>query len=711
MLKKFILRPGVNKEGTKYTTEGGWYSSDKVRFRQGTPEKIGGWERISANTFLGLCRSLFVWAVQTGETVLGVLTSLRPYVSYNGAYADIDAYSSVFLGVTSITATPGSQYVTVVGSFPNQNPATPWVGAWVQFTGANTCGGNVNDLNNRKFIITEVISSTGTFKFDYGVVADAGNTNNAVNPGVTFSTYSQPNWSEYSSQSNFGSDLVFAKRGGRMCVWNYKYTFLIPNNTVTFTNSSVGPPASPGFITTANPYFGNTNQSNPLPVKFLPGVGLAAPLVAGTTYYLQKTSSSSNTTFFIWANSSFSGSPISLIAGSTAQIDLAADFVFDTSTASNSPEAVNYVAVSDVYRFVFAFGVNDYSVTGGSIPGPSPSLISPMLIRWCDQENLTDWTPVATNQAGSLTLSRGSEIITALQGRQEMIVWTDAAVYSLQYQGPPTVWGAQLIGENISIVSQNCTAYAAGAAFWMGKDKFYKYDGTVQTLRCDLRQYIFSDINIAQYDQVFAGTNEGFNEIWWFYCSAESSTIDRYVIYNYLEDIWYYGTMDRTAWADSGLRNYPIAATYSNNIVDHEKGVDSNITGTAVAITASITSAEFDVDDGDRFVFIRRVLPDLTFRGSSAGSPSGVLTLYPLKNSGSGYSSPASEGGDNAATVTRTATVPIEEFTGQVYIRLRARQLAMKFESTGLGVNWQLGAMRIDLQHDGKASGSGVSGG
>jgi len=708
MLKKFLMKPGVNRENTRYTTEGGWYESDKVRFRQGTPEKVGGWVRISANTFLGVCRSLFVWAVQTGETLLGVMTARRQYVSSQGVYADISPYSGLLLGVTSITATPGSSEVTVVGSFPNQDPSTPWVGAWVEFYGAGSCGGNINDLNNRKFVITQVTNPSGTFKFDYGAAANASDTNNAVNPGVTFSTYSEPAWSQYASQANFGSDLVYAYRGGQMVSWSYKYAFVVPNNVVTFT---VG---TPGRVNTVASYAGRTNTTGEtLPVQFLTTGSLPTGLSTGTTYYLQLVSNAIRNQFYIWTNSTFSGSAITLsdTGSGTITIDISGDYVKDSGTAANSPEAVNYVAISDVYRFVFAFGVNDYGITAGSIPGPSPALISPMLIRWCDQENITDWTPRATNQAGSLTLSRGSEIITALQGRQEMIVWTDAGVYSLQYQGPPTVWGAQLIGENTSIVSQNCAAYAAGIAFWMGKDKFYKYDGRVQTLRCDLRQYIFSDINTAQYDQVFAGTNEGFNEVWWFYCSAESSVIDRYVIYNYLEDIWYYGNMGRTAWADSGLRDYPIAATYSNNIVDHEKGVDDNITGTPVAITASITSAEFDVDDGDRFVFIRRVLPDLTFRGSTTGSPSGVLTFYPLKNSGSGYSSPESEGGDNFATVTRTATVPVEEFTGQVYIRLRARQLAMKFESTGLGVNWQLGAMRLDLQNDGKASGSGVSGG
>ena len=710
MLRKFLLKPGVNRENTRYTTEGGWYESEKVRFRQGTPEKIGGWQRISANTFLGICRSLWVWAAQTGETLIGVLTSLRQYVSYQGVYADISPYSDLYFSVTSFAATTGSPILVVTGSFPNQDPTTPWVNAWVQFEGAVSLGGAITAsvLNGKKFVITEVVNSSGTFKINVGVNANSSDTGNGVSPGVTVSTYSEPAWSQYASQANFGSDLVYAYRGGQMVSWSYKYAFLVPNNVVTFTAGT------PGKVTTAAPYAGRTNAlGETLPVQFLTTGTLPAALSTGTTYYLQLVSNAVRNEFYIWNNPTFTGSAIALATAGTGvmSIDISAEYVKDAGTVANSPEVVNYVAVSDVYRFVFAFGVNDYGITGGTNPGPSPSLISPMLIRWCDQEDLTQWTPSATNQAGSLPLSRGSEIVTALQGRQEMVVWTDAAVYSLQYQGPPTVWGAQLVGENISIVSQNCVAFAAGTAFWMGKDKFYKYDGRVQTLRCDLRQYIFGDINLSQYDQVFAGTSEGFTEIWWFYCSAASSTIDRYAIYNYGEDIWYYGSLARTAWADSGLRDYPIAATYLNNIVDHEKGVDDNSTGTPAAITASITSAEFDVEDGNQFMFIRRVLPDLTFRGSSAGSPSGVLTLYPLKNSGSGYTSPASVGGSDNATVTRTATVPVEEFTGQVYIRLRARQIAMKFESTGVGVAWQMGAMRLDIRADGLASGSGVSGG
>jgi hypothetical protein len=325
-----------------------------------------------------------------------------------------------------------------------------------------------------------------------------------------------------------------------------------------------------------------------------------------------------------------------------------------------------------------------------------------LLIRWADQESITDWTPTATNQAGFLQLSHGSQIITAIQSRQEILVWTDSSLYSLQYVGAPVVWKGDIVGDNISIAGENAVAYANGISYWMGVDKFYKYDGRTQTLRCDLRQYVFGDINNAQFDQVCAGTNEGFNEVWWFYCSLNSNQVDRYVIYNYVEDAWYYGNMARTAWLDTGVLDNPIAATYLNNLVTHEIGYDDNSTGIVVPIEASITSAEFDIEDGDKFMFIYRVLPDVTFRGSTATSPAITMTLYPLQNSGSGYNNPTSVGGSNYAGITRTAEVPVEAFTWQVFVRVRGRQLAYKVSSSNLGVAWQLGSPRFDIKSDGR---------
>jgi hypothetical protein len=356
------------------------------------------------------------------------------------------------------------------------------------------------------------------------------------------------------------------------------------------------------------------------------------------------------------------------------------------------PTVVNNMTVSDVSRFVFAFGCNPLGETE----------IDPMLIRWSDQESVVNWTPAATNQAGGTRLSHGSEIRSYVQTRQEIVVFTDASVYSLQYLGPPFVWGAQLLGDNTSIAGINTVSVASGVVFWMGVDKFYRYDGRVQTLRCDLRQYIYGDINLAQQDQFFSGTDEGFNEVWWFYCSANSNVVDRYVIYNYAEDIWYYGTMGRTAWIDSGLNLYPLAATYSNNLVFHELGVDDNVSGTPAAIDSYITSSEFDIQDGQNFGFIWRLIPDITFRGSTAASPQVTMTLLPMQNSGSGYNVPESVGGQSNAPVVRSATVPIEQFTGQVYIRVRGRQMSFKVAGNQVGLQWQLGAPRIDIKPDGR---------
>jgi hypothetical protein len=334
-----------------------------------------------------------------------------------------------------------------------------------------------------------------------------------------------------------------------------------------------------------------------------------------------------------------------------------------------------------------------------------------MLIRWSDQESLTTWFPSITNQAGFLRLSHGSGIITSLQVRQEILVWTDSALYSLQYLGAPYVWGSQLLMDNISVVSQNAASLASGVTYWMGLDKFYRYDGRVQTLRCDLRQYIFQDINRDQFGQVFSGTNEGFNEVWWFYCSANSTIIDKYVVYNYSEDIWYYGTMARTAWSDSALNGYPVAATYSNNLVYHEYGNDNNETGTPIAINAYISSSEFDIGDGHNFGFIWRLLPDVTFRGSSVTSPAvPTVTMYmqPLQNSGSGFNNPESVGGVSNAPVAQTrapTAIQVEEFTQQINVRVRGRQMSFKIESDQLGCQWQLGAPRMDIRKDGRRGG------
>jgi len=328
-----------------------------------------------------------------------------------------------------------------------------------------------------------------------------------------------------------------------------------------------------------------------------------------------------------------------------------------------------------------------------------------MMIRWSNQDDPYNWTPTATNQAGNIRLSHGSEIITTVQTRQEIVVITDSSVYSMQYLGPPYVWGIQLLGDNISIISPNAAISASGVVYWMGVDKFYAYDGRIQTLNCDLRRFVFQNINQAQQNQVFCGTNEGFNEVWWFYPSGSSTTVDRYVVFNYLERAWYYGTMARTAWLDSGLREYPIAATYqpgnTGNIVEHENGLNDNTNGVSVALNAYISSAEFDIGEGHNFGFVWRMLPDLTFQNSTNAPgnvvPQLTMTLYGLANSGSGATSSASANVSSSSTYVIT-----EEFTGELFTRLRGRQMIFKIESNQLNTAWQIGAPRMDIRQDGR---------
>lgn len=633
-LKKLLFRPGVSRENTRYLSEvagptgingsytAGWYDMDKMRFRSGSPEKIGGWNRISANTYLGVCRSLWNWVTLGFANLLGVGTNLKFYIENGGQYFDITPIRATStINTNPFVATLGSSVVTVTdtahGCVTND---------FVTFSGAVGLGGNI---------------TAGVLNAEYQVTVLGANS----------------------------------------------YTITVP---VVATAADVsGSPGGGAAVVAA--YQINTGYAFAVPLVGWGGGGWGAgPWGTGTT---------SNEDLRLWSQSNFGQDLIFNPRGGAiyywdASIGTSARAVNLTSKlgASDVPTVANFVLVSDTSRFVIAFGCND---VGSAIQNP-------MLVRWSDQENAVDWTPSATTQAGGIQLSHGSEIVTAIQSRQEIVVFTDSAVYSMQYLGVPAVWGSQLLGDNISIVSPNAAALASGVTFWMGVDKFYKYDGRVQTLRCDVRQYIFSDINKDQYSQVFCGTNEGFNEVWWFYCSEGSTAVDRYAIYNYLEDIWCYGNMARSAWLDSGLRAYPIAATYINNIVNHEFGVDDNSTDVPAPIAATITSAEFDLDDGHNFMFIWRTLPDITFRGSPATSPSATMYLFPLKNSGSGYTTPASVGGSNNYDVTRTAVLPVEEFTGQIFTRVRGRQMAMKIESTGLGVTWQLGAPRLDMRPDGR---------
>jgi len=611
-LQKLQLKPGVDRENTRYAAEGSWYETDKVRFRRGMPQKIGGWVRLSAATFLGVCRSMLNWSTLQRQNLVSVGTNLKYYIERGGAYFDVTPIRATATLTNPFTTTSGSATVLVTdtahGALQND---------FVTFSGASAVGGLTL---NGEFQINFVSEDT------YNITSATNASSSATGGGTVTATY----------QINTGSEIA-----------------------VPFTGWSAG--------TWGSNTWGNSGTTLS-PIRLWSQANFGEDL------------------FFTYRG----GSPFYWDASN--ELTTRAVYVSSLGGASDVPTIVNKAFVSDIFRFAFCFGANDLGAAA----------LDPMLIRWSDQEDVANWTPAATNQAGSLRLSRGSEIITALQARQEILVWTDTAVYGLQYLGAPEVWGAQLLGDNITIASTNAAVYSGNIAYWMGTDKFYSYDGTVKTLPCSVRSYVFNDFNFSQYAQVVAGTNERFDEIWWFYCSAGVTQNDRYVVYNYLQDIWYYGTLSRSAWIDSDLRENPMAATYSNNLVNHEVGYDNQEGATASAITATITSSEFDLDDGDKFMFINRMLPDVTFDGSTVSAPAATMTLLPMQNSGSGYNNPLSEGGTNTSTVTRSATVPIEKFTGQVFVRVRGRQMAFTMESTEIGVAWKLGIPRLDMRPDGR---------
>jgi hypothetical protein len=362
------------------------------------------------------------------------------------------------------------------------------------------------------------------------------------------------------------------------------------------------------------------------------------------------------------------------------------------------PNKTNQISASSIQRFLIAFGANSY------LSGTPNTDFNPMLVRWSDQENPYQWVPEVTNQAGEFALTHGSSIIGAIPTRQEILVWTDSAIYSMQYLGAPYVWGFNLLMDNISIMSPNSMITVNNVTYWMGVDKFYMYSGRVETLPCSLRQYIFNDLNRDQAYQVFAGGNEAYNEVWWFYVSNSSNAteVDKYVIYNYLDRVWYYGSMARTAWLDSGIRPYPMAANYDNRILYHEASVDDVSGLTPVPIVSYIQSSDFDIGDGHNFGFVWRILPDVNFNGSNVTGPSVTMTVKPRVNSGTPYGEANNPTVTSQDNFTLRGSYNIQEFTGQVYTRIRGRQMSFRIDSDGLGVAWQLGSPRIDIRPDGR---------
>ena len=762
-LQKLELRPGINRESTTYANEGGFYACDKVRFRSGYAEKIGGWINQSTFTFKGVCRSLFNWITLASDNLLGVGTNSKIYVENAGIYHDITPLAqTITLPNNPFATTLGSYLVTVTTTLPHNIS----VGTYVTFSGVSGSG-IVNGVTlNGNFEVLTVPTST-SFTILGAVVASAtgsgggaavsaeieisaGNATFSLGLGWGGGPWGFGGWGVGStlatqirlwSQDNDRENLLFNPRSGAIYYWEKDTSTWARAITLNaYANTQVKAATEADFlsavttITVIDPNGIDTGS-------VVSGTGIPAGTYVTTAY--------------------IAGSyTVPISAATTAPSSGTYTFSY---AGRHVPNNTYQVATSSVGNFTIAFGSNPYN------PVNFTEDFDPLLVRWSDADNPFEWVPATTNQSGENRLSYGSYIVAALDTRQEILIWTDAAIFSMQYLGPPYVFSQNLLMDNISIASPNAGITVNNVTYWMGVDKFYQYSGRVETLPCSLRQFVFTDINTDQLAQIVAGTNEGYNEVWWFYPTANSLVNNRYVIYNHLERIWYYGDLERSFWLDSPLRQYPMAAfsiqtsylsaainssvtilpmvnaasyanegvvtidfekiyytgktsnsltgctrgydgtaatshiaystvSYSvpNQIMNHENGNDDRSTAEILPIAAYIETSDFDIQDGQSFGYIWRMLPDLTFNGSNSNTPSVTLTVKPRQNSGSAYSAA------NTPTVTETQSFPIELYTGQVYTRVRGRQMSFRMSSADIGVAWQMGMMRLDIRPDGR---------
>jgi hypothetical protein len=740
-LQKLEFKPGVNRESTSYANEGGWFECNKIRFRSGQVEKLGGWARdtgtlATANSgpptgvLWGAARSMWNWVTLSGYNLLGIGTNLKYYIQngVGGAFYDATPLRlPAHTGITNaFTTTFESRTVRV--NDPDHGAQT---GDFVTISGGATVSGiamngeyQIAYLSANTYNITTTgapasgSTTAGTATFTYQITSG----NEIYTTGVGWGA---GNWG--GSVTGVASTTITAAINSTISVIPVANTagfattpgqVLIDSELITYTSITLGIPGSlNGCVRGANGTVAASHSSGALVqlnTTFI-GWGRAAPSGLGIGLQMR-----------IWSQSNFGENLVFAARGGPMYywavnanptvfdrgVEIKAGATVDGALVDPTcPDTVNLILVSDASRFVFAFGCNDPTNTYAT------SVFDPMQIRWSDQESFSVWQPATTNQAGDYRLSRGSSIVAAIQTRQETLVFTDSALYGMQYLGPPYVWGFQVLEDNISIAGPNAVATASNVTYWMGMDKFYMYSGRTQTLPSTLREYVFSDINLTQQYQVNAGTNEGYNEVWWSYCSANSTVVDRYVVYNYLENVWHYGdwlnsngvNQGRTAWLDSALRTAPMACAYgvaggtSNaTLVYHETGVDDGAGTSTLPIYSYVQSSDFDIGDGHNYGFVWRMIPDLTFDGSIINNPSADFTVRPRRFPGSNYGASQEHIVTSIQNYQTQRTYTVQQFTEQVYVRIRGRQMAFKISSNDAGVQWQLGVCRIEIRPDGR---------
>jgi len=637
-LTKLQFKPGINRETTSYSNEGGWFDMDKVRFRFGFPEKIGGWIKDSDNSFLGTARALHPWVSLNLDEYLGVGTAFKYYINQGGAFYDITPIrDTTAAGDITFSATDGSDEITVTDA--NHDAV---VNDFVTFSGATSLGGNITaDILNQEYQIYSITDS-----------------NNYVIRAREVATVADITVDGEYSPTFVTANASDTGNGGSSVVGTYQINVGL-NTTVlgngwgagTWGRNSWGSAATIAVTTDTLRIWSHDNF----------GEDLLINVRDGNIYY--------------WDASAVSPLTVRGVALSTL------------AGANKAPTIAKQVIVSDQNRHIIVFGCDSES---------NPGVQDPLLIRFSDQESLTDWESTATNTAGELRLGSGSEIVTAIETRQQVLVFTDDSLYSMQFLGPPFTFGLNHISENTTIRGPLAAIAVEDNVFWMGKREFYVYGGTVQRIPCSVRDYVFSDFNDNQAEKVTAGVNTLFGEVWWFYPSANSDENDRYVVYNYQQQLWYYGTLSRSAWLDQGIRESPVASGPNNYLYRHENGFDNGETDPASGITAYVESSQVDIGEGDRFAFIRRLIPDVTFRDSTASTPSLTMTLKTRNFPGGNYLQ------ETDSAISKTATVPVEQFTQDAHIRLRGRSFAFRIESENTGVSWRLGSPRVDIRPDGR---------
>jgi hypothetical protein len=738
-LTKLQFQPGINKETTSYSNEGGWFDMDKMRFRMGYPEKIGGWTKVGNNSFLGSCRALHSWRTVSLDNFIGLGTSEKYYIESGQGYYDItplrttkEPNKDISISIAGSYASGQVGSVTVatnIGVIEDAASAEGQVGR----VAVNTDGADV--------MVVVPTSSSLSASGQVGSVTVGGNLDASVT--VTGVEAQGTTMQSVSSADQYNTEVTFAAVNGSSTITvSHTAHGANPGDFVTFTEVvSLGgnitadvlnqeykiedvpsgdtytiiarEVASVAAITvdgvyTPTPVLANASDTgsggNRTTAAYQVNIGLDTSVFgngwgAGTwsrgTWGSAATVDTLTDTLRLWTHDNFGEDLLINIFGgnlyywdatAASALSTRATALSDLSGAIDPPTIANKVIVSDVDRHVIAFGCNPL----GS------STQDPLLIRFSDQENVLDWRPTTTNTAGDLLVGSGSRIVTATETRQQILVFTDVSVHAMQYLGPPFTFGISMLSENVTIASPNSVISVEDNVFWMGKNEFYVYTGAIQKLPCTVRDYIFSDFNSDQSEKCFAGSNTAFSEVWWYYPSADSDTVDRYVVYNYQQQIWYYGTLARGAWIDRGVQDFPIAAGLDGYLYFQENGFDDGSTSPASGITAYIESSQFDIGDGNNFSFVSRVIPDVTFRNSTADAPSVTFTMKARNFPGGNYLQ------ENDSTVTKTATVPVEQFTNQAYVRLRGRSMALRVESSETGMTWRLGSPRMDVRQDGR---------